>query len=122
MVTAALARAHADLHRHPLLDKPGGDFVGRTFWAWLGLALAIVVVVGAWLNMQAAGEGLADIRDQRRLDDRRAAGHADRSGRPTAPRRRRPADASARAAAAPDAPAAPRRRAAQRTPDRSATA
>src|SRR6476620_7625406 len=36
----------------------------RTFWAWLGLILAIVVCVGAWLNMQAAGEGLADVRSQ----------------------------------------------------------
>src|SRR6478672_9867842 len=36
----------------------------RTFWAWLGLILAIAIVVGAWLNMQAAGEGLADVRSQ----------------------------------------------------------
>jgi len=36
----------------------------RTFWAWLGLILAIAVVVGAWLNMQAAGEGLADVKSQ----------------------------------------------------------
>jgi hypothetical protein len=34
----------------------------RTFWAWLGLALSIVIVVGAWMNMQAAGEGLGDVR------------------------------------------------------------
>jgi hypothetical protein len=37
-----------------------GEF--RTFWAWLGLALSIVVVVGAWMNMQAAGESLRDVR------------------------------------------------------------
>jgi hypothetical protein len=36
----------------------------RTFWAWLGLILAIAIVVGAWMNMQAAGEGLGDIRTQ----------------------------------------------------------
>lgn len=36
----------------------------RTFWAWLGLALAIVIVVGAWMNMQAAGESLTDVRDR----------------------------------------------------------
>jgi len=36
----------------------------RTFWAWLGLVLAIVVVVGAWMNMQAAGESLADVRSK----------------------------------------------------------
>jgi hypothetical protein len=31
-------------------------------WAWIGLVLAIVVAAGAWLNMQAAGESLADLR------------------------------------------------------------
>lgn len=30
----------------------------RTFWAWLGLILAILVAVGAWLNMQTAGESI----------------------------------------------------------------
>jgi hypothetical protein len=39
-----------------------GEF--RTFWAWIGLALAIVIVVGAWMNMQAAGESLSDVRDR----------------------------------------------------------
>jgi hypothetical protein len=32
----------------------------RTFWAWLGLALAVVIAVGAWLNMQAAGESVGE--------------------------------------------------------------
>ena len=36
----------------------------RTFWAWLGLALAIVVAVGAWLNMQAAGESVQGVMDR----------------------------------------------------------
>jgi hypothetical protein len=36
----------------------------RTFWAWLGLALAIVVAVGAWLNMKAAGESVQDVMDR----------------------------------------------------------
>jgi cation transport ATPase len=36
----------------------------RTFWAWLGLALAIVVAVGAWLNMQAAGESVQNVMDR----------------------------------------------------------
>ena len=36
----------------------------RTFWAWLGLILAIAIVVGAWMNMQAAGESIGDIRDR----------------------------------------------------------
>ena len=34
----------------------------RTWAAWVGLILAIVVCVGAWMNMQAAGEGLSDVR------------------------------------------------------------
>jgi hypothetical protein len=62
MVTAALAVLLVIFAFIRFIDKPGGDFVGRTFWAWLCLALAIVVVVGAWMNMQAAGEGLADVR------------------------------------------------------------
>ena len=36
----------------------------RTFWAWLGLALSLVVAVGAWMNMKAAGEGLGDVRNK----------------------------------------------------------
>jgi hypothetical protein len=36
----------------------------RTFWAWLGLALAIVVAVGAWLNMQATGESVQGMMDR----------------------------------------------------------
>jgi cation transport ATPase len=34
----------------------------RTFWAWLGLILAILIAVGAFMNMQAAGESFADMR------------------------------------------------------------
>ena len=48
------------------LDKPGSgavsDVVDRSFWAWIGLVLAILIVVGAWLNMQAAGESIGDVR------------------------------------------------------------
>jgi hypothetical protein len=48
------------------IDKPGGgiadNFVERTVWSWLGLILAIVLVAGAWLHMQAAGESLGDVR------------------------------------------------------------
>ena len=50
------------------LAKPGGgfadSFVDRTIWAWLGLILSIVIVVGAWANMRAAGESLGDVRDK----------------------------------------------------------
>ena len=65
MVTAALAVLMLIFTVIRFIDKPGnGDFVGRTFWAWLCLVLAVVIVVGAWMNMQAAGEGLGDIRDR----------------------------------------------------------
>ncbi len=62
MVTAALAVLMALFAIIRFLDKPGGDFVGRTFWAWLAIALAIAVLVDAWMNMKAAGEGLSDIK------------------------------------------------------------
>jgi hypothetical protein len=34
----------------------------RTWAAWVGLILAIVIAIGAWLNMQAAGEGFGDLQ------------------------------------------------------------
>jgi len=61
------------------LDKPGGDFVGRTFWSWLGLLFAIVMVVGAWMNMRAAGDSLTGIRDQLAGATAGMRGGADRS-------------------------------------------
>jgi len=64
MVTAALSVLMLIFVFIRFIDKPGGDFVGRTFWAWLCLVLAVVVVVGAWMNMQAAGEGLSDVRER----------------------------------------------------------
>ena len=33
----------------------------RTFWAWLGLLLAIFVAVGAWANMKAMGESISEM-------------------------------------------------------------
>jgi hypothetical protein len=35
----------------------------RTFWAWLGLLLAIAIAAGAVMNMQAAGQSFSDMRD-----------------------------------------------------------
>ena len=49
-----------------VLSKPGGGFadsiISRTIWLWLGFILAIVIVGGAWLNMQSAGESLSDVK------------------------------------------------------------
>ena len=33
----------------------------RTFWAWLGLLLAILVAVGAWVNMKQLGESVSEM-------------------------------------------------------------
>ncbi len=62
MITVALAALTLLFTFIRFIDKPGGGAVDRTFWAWLGLALAIVIAVGAWMNMQASGESFADIR------------------------------------------------------------
>jgi len=34
----------------------------RTFWAWLGLILAILIVLAAFANMRSGGESLSDMR------------------------------------------------------------
>jgi hypothetical protein len=66
MITAGLAILTLLFVVIRFLDKPGDDLVSdvidRTVWAWLGLILAIVLVIGAWMNMQAAGDSLSDIR------------------------------------------------------------
>jgi len=62
MITAALAILLFLFALIRFLDKPGGSYVGRTFWAWLDMALAIVILVGAWMNMKAAGEGIDEVR------------------------------------------------------------
>ena len=36
----------------------------RTFWAWIGLLLAIFVAVGAFMNMKELGHSLADMGNQ----------------------------------------------------------
>lgn len=65
----------------------------RTFWAWLGLVLAIAIVVGAWLNMRAAGDSMADVKATFSSAATAARGAVDRDDKPAEP--------------APPAPAAP---------------
>ena len=104
MITAALAVLMLIFTFIRWIDKPGGDLVGRTFWAWLGLAFAIIVVVGAWMNMRAAGEGLTDVRD--RFSSMTAgSGSGTAAAGTTAPSPPEPTPPPA--AAAPEAPAAP---------------
>jgi len=57
MVTIVLS---ALLVLFTLIKVLSNDYVAS--WAWIGLVLSIGVGVGAWLNMQAAGESLADLK------------------------------------------------------------
>jgi hypothetical protein len=57
----------------------------RTWAAWVGLILSIVVAVGAWMNMQAAGEGLSDVRDRVSSMTSSGGGAAAASAPPPAP-------------------------------------
>jgi hypothetical protein len=95
MITAALAILTLLFVFIRFIDKPGGsaaaDVIDRTIWAWLGLALAIILVVGAWMNMQASGDSLADVRSSLSGAAASARGAVDRD------------DASAAAPAAPPA-------------------
>ena len=88
MITAALAVLTLVFVFIRWISKPGGsiaaDVVDRTIWSWLGLALAIVLVIGAWLNMQAAGEGIAQIRAAASGAAASARGAVDRDDRPSA--------------------------------------
>ena len=62
MVTAVLAILLLIFTFIRFISTPG--LTDRTIWAWIGLVLAIVIVVGAWANMKAAGEGLGDMKDK----------------------------------------------------------
>jgi len=89
------------------------DNEARTFWAWLGLLLAIAVAVGAWLNMKMLGESIADMGSSMKEAASSAAAAAqgatqkdDATAAPAAPEA--PAAAPPPPApAAPEAPAAP---------------
>ena len=76
----------------------------RTFWAWLGLLLAIFVAVGAWLNMRATGDSIAEMGSSMKAAAGSAAAAAkaatDKGADDTAP-------AAPAAPAVPAAPAAP---------------
>ena len=86
------------------IATPGGDLgaaagVGRTFWAWLGLFLAILIVVGAVANMKAIGLTMADVKEQ-------ASAAAASAGAAAKSATDKGDDAPAAAPAAPAAPAA----------------
>ena len=104
MVTAALAVLLLIFAVIRFLDKPGGSLassvVDRTIWAWLGLILAIVIVVGAWLNMQASGESVQAMMD-------RFGGSRDSSASPPPPAASPPPPPAAPAAEPPPPMSAP---------------
>jgi cation transport ATPase len=62
MITAALAALLLIFTLIRVID--GYEFADRTIWLWIGLLLAVVIAVGAWMNMQASGESLADVRSR----------------------------------------------------------
>ncbi len=68
LVTVALAILVGVLVVLRVLVTPGGDIaedvVDRTFWAWIGLLLGLVVVGGAVMGMQAAGKSFSDMRGE----------------------------------------------------------
>jgi hypothetical protein len=77
----------------------------RTFWAWLGLLLAIAVCVGAWMNMKALGESISEMGASMKTAASSAAAAAKTAtekgdAAPAAP-------AAPEASAAPEAPVAP---------------
>ena len=107
MITAALAMLILLFTFIRFIDKPSA--FDRTFWAWLGLALAIVIAVGAWMNMQASGESLADIRSSVAGAATAARGAVDRKDEPsTSPASSPPASPAPPAEDAPPDDEAPR--------------
>lgn len=81
MITAALALLILLFTLIRVLD--GYEFADRTIWLWLGLILSIVIAVGAWMNMRAAGEGLSDVRTQLAGAAAAAKGAVDRDETPS---------------------------------------
>jgi hypothetical protein len=76
----------------------------RTFWAWLGLLLAILVCVGAWLNMKALGESITEMGASMKT----AAGSAAAAAKAATDKGEAPAAPAAPVApTAPEPPAAP---------------
>jgi hypothetical protein len=82
MITAALAALMLLFTVIRVID--GYTLADRTIWLWLGLVLAVVTAVGAWMNMQAAGEGLGDIRASVSGAAAAAKGAVDRDDKPAA--------------------------------------
>ena len=109
MVTAALAVLLLLFALIRFISKPGSgvveDAVDRTIWAWIGIILAILVVVAAWANMKMAGESISEMGASMKS----AASSATAAAKAATDKDDAPAAAPAAAAPAPaePAPAAP---------------
>ena len=109
MVTAALAVLLLLFALIRFISKPGSgvveDAVDRTIWAWIGIILAILVVVAAWANMKMAGESISEMGASMKS----AASSATAAAKAATDKDDAPAAAPAAAAPAPTepAPAAP---------------
>jgi cation transport ATPase len=102
MITAALAALLLLFTLIRVID--GYEFADRTIWLWLGLLLAVVIAVGAWMNMQATGEGISDIRASVAGAAAAAKGAVDRNDEPAATAPPATPDVSEEPPAPPDAP------------------
>ena len=120
MVTAALAVLLLLFALIRFLSKPGSGVVesavDRTIWAWIGIILAILVVVAAWANMKMAGESISDLGASMKSAASSATAAAksatDKDDAPAAPAAAAPAPAEP----APTAPAPPPAAPAAETP------
>jgi hypothetical protein len=105
MVTAALAVLLLLFALIRFISKPGSgvveDAVDRTIWAWIGIILAILVVVAAWANMKMAGESISEMGASMKS----AASSATAAAKAATDKDDAPAAAPAPAAPAPAAPA-----------------
>jgi cation transport ATPase len=102
MITAALAALLLLFTLIRVID--GYEFADRTIWLWLGLLLAVVIAVGAWMNMQATGEGIGDIRASVAGAAAAAKGAVDRNDEPAATAPPATSDIPEEPPAAPNAP------------------
>ena len=72
-----------------------------TFWAWLGIALAALIAVGAWLEVQAAG-GIEKLKSEMPSMPSSSSDAAAATAPPTAPPPPAPAPAAPEAASPPE--------------------
>ena len=107
MVTAGLAVLLVVFAFIRFITTPGpgavDSIVDRTFWAWIGVLLAIFVVVGAFMNMKDLGHSLEDMGNEMKA----AAGSAAAAAKAATDKDDESVVVAPEAPAAPEAPVAP---------------